>query len=76
MTAAVEWGKLLEVVWASLAAGIGATVLYSFVVFSSSRAAEARREGSSATVFGLLATVALGAFLGLVVLAFVVILEK
>ena len=45
MLAVVEWGLILEVIWVSLVAGIGATVLFSLVVFGSSRAAEARRTG-------------------------------
>lgn len=74
--AVVEAGQLLEVVWVSLAAGIGATMLFSLVVFASSRATEARRAGASPTGYGLLAGVVLVAFLGLVALALGVILNK
>ena len=76
MIAAVEWDKLLEVVWVSLAAGVSAMVLFSLVVFGSSRAAEARRGGHNPAAYAVLAVVGLSAFLGIVVLALVVILNK
>ncbi|MEJ7891235.1 MAG: hypothetical protein WKF94_01160 [Solirubrobacteraceae bacterium] len=74
--AAVQAGQLLQVVWVSLAAGIGATVLFSLVVFGSSRATEARRAGANPSAYGLLAAAMLIAFLALVALALVVILNK
>lgn len=74
--AAVEWSQLLEVVWVSLLAGVGVTVLFSLVVFGSSRAAEARREGGSPALYGALAGLALLSFLGAVVFAITVILDK
>ncbi len=74
--AVVEWGQLLEVVWVSLVAGVGVTVLFSLVVFGSSRAAEARRQGGNPPVSGALAVVAMLAFLAILVLAIAVILHK
>ena len=76
MTAVVEWNLLLEVVWVSLVAGVGVTVLFSLVVFGSSRAAEARRNGQSPAIYGLLAGLMLLAFLGSVVFGSLVILNK
>ena len=76
MIAAIEWDLLLEVVWVSLAAGIGVTTLFSLVVFGSSRAAEARRAGNNPAIFGLLAFAGMVATLALVVLALAVILQK
>ena len=76
MIAAIEWDLLLEVIWVSLAAGVGVTVLFSLVVFGSSRAAEARRSGASPALYGALAALMLVALLAVVVLAIAVILNK
>ncbi len=73
---AVEWSQILEVVWVSIVAGVGATGIFSMVVFGSSRAAEARREGENPTIYGALAIVGMVAFLGVVVFAITVILNK
>ncbi len=74
--AAVDWSQLLEVVWVSLLAGIGVTVLFSLVVFGSSRAEEARREGTNSTLYGLLAVLSMTSFVAVVVFAISVILSK
>ncbi len=76
MTAVVEWGLILEVIWTSLVAAIGVTILFSIVVYASSRAAEARRVGGSPAPFGVLAVAAMAAFLGAVVVGLLVILNK
>jgi hypothetical protein len=76
INAAVEWSLIGEVIWVSLAAGIGVTTLFSLVVFGSSRAAEARRAGANPAPYGLLAALGLVAVLALVVLAIAVILHK
>ena len=61
---AVEFGKLLQVVWVSLAAGVGVTFLYSLVIFNSARASEARRagRGGPATLHVVLALLAFAIF--------------
>jgi hypothetical protein len=78
MTAAVELGTLLQVVWASLVAGIGFTTVFSVVIFASARAGEANRAGrsSAALAFGALAAVALLAFAVGIVLGVSVMLSK
>jgi hypothetical protein len=76
ISAAVEWSLIGEVIWVSLAAGIGVTTLFSLVVFGSSRAAEARRAGGNPAPYGLLAIVGFVAVMALVVLAIAVILHK
>ena len=76
MTAVVEWDKLLEVIWVSLAAGVSTMVLFSLVVFGTSRAAEARRAGANPAAYAVLAIAGMTAFLGIVALALVVILNK
>jgi hypothetical protein len=76
MTATIEWSLLGDVIWQSLVAGIGVTALFSLVVFGSSRAAEARREGANPTIYGALALASLLAVAGVVVFAITVILNK
>jgi hypothetical protein len=49
---AVEIGRLLEVVWVSLPAGVGITTAYSFVVLGTGRSAEARRTGRRGAALG------------------------
>jgi hypothetical protein len=59
--AEIEFGKLLEVVWVSLVAGVGVTAVFSLVIFGGAQAAEARRSGrgGAATGYGALAAVSL-----------------
>jgi uncharacterized membrane protein len=44
----VDWDSLLEVVWVSLAAGVGVTAAFAFALLGSTRAIETGREGRSA----------------------------
>ncbi len=76
MIAVVEWSLIFEVVWVSLVAGIGVTILFSLVVFGSSRAMEARREGENPAPYGALAVLMMLAFLGAVALGLAIILNK
>ena len=76
MLAAVEWNLIGQVIWVSLLAGIGVTTLFSLVVFGSSRAAEARREGQNPTIYGVVAVACSLAVAGVVVFAITVILNK
>jgi hypothetical protein len=45
MLAAIDSGQILEVVWVSLAAGVGITGAYSLIVLGSARSLQARRSG-------------------------------
>jgi ABC-type uncharacterized transport system permease subunit len=76
--AAVEFGKLAQVVWVSLLAGIGVTAVFSLVIFGSAQSAEHRREGRGrhATAYGVLAAVAMLIVAAGVVFAITVILHK
>jgi hypothetical protein len=78
MLAAVEINQLFEVVWVSLAAGLGATAVYSLIVFSTGRWASARRagEGGAVIAYGALAVVCGLVFAGGIVLAVDVMLSK
>jgi hypothetical protein len=49
--AAVEAGDILEVIWASLIAGVFVSVAYSCVVLGTARSAEARRNGHGTGAF-------------------------
>lgn len=74
--AAIEWGALVEVMWVSLLSGVGVMMLFSLVVFGSSRVTEARREGANPAAFGALALVCSAALVVIVVYALSVILNK
>ena len=76
--AAIEFGTLFEVVWTALIAGVAITIVYSLVIYGSSQAAEARRDGRglAATGHAILAVVAMAGVLGSIVLAIALILDK
>jgi len=58
---AVDGHLLLQVVWVSLVAGAGISVLFSFVIVGSARASDARRTGRAGVAFAY-ATLGLLAF--------------
>jgi hypothetical protein len=76
--AAVEFVKLLEVVWISLIAGVVVTAAFALVVRESARSAEARRagEGGAAALHAALALLFFAAFAVIVVYGLVVMLTK
>jgi hypothetical protein len=76
--AAIDFHALFTVLWSSLLAGVGVTVLFSFVILGWSRAAEARREGQAgqATAFMAMAVVALLVFGGAVAFGVTIMLRK
>ena len=76
--AAVKVSELLDVVWASLLAGVTVTTLFSFVVLASGKSAEARRRGRSqaASLYVALAAFAFAVFAALVVFGVQVMLSK
>ena len=61
---AVDGHLLVQVVWVSLVAGVGISVLFSFVIVGAARAGDARRAGraGAATVYAVLAVLAFAAF--------------
>jgi hypothetical protein len=73
----VDTGDLLEVIWVSLAAGIGVTAVYGLAIFGATRAIDLGRVGRSgeATLFGALGVVAMAAVVAAVVLGIVVLAE-
>jgi hypothetical protein len=58
---AVDGHLLVQVVWVSLAAGVGISVLFSLVILGGAKAGDARRSGRGAPA---------AAYLALAVLAF------
>ena len=76
--AEVEVGKLVEVMWVSLLAGVGISVVFSLVVYSGARAGELRRAGHSGTAsaFAVLSVLALLAFLAGVIVGVAILLNK
>jgi hypothetical protein len=75
---AVDFHALGQVIWVSFVAGVGVTVLYSFVIYSSGKSAEARRggNGGGATLYATLAVLAMLVFAAAVIVAVTVMLSK
>ena len=78
MLASIAWGDLVEVIWVATLAGVGITAIYSLVIYSSGRAADARREGNggAAAAFGALAFVAFTVFAVGVIAGVTIMLNK
>jgi len=78
MVAAVDAAGLFEVIWVSLLAGVGITTVFSLVVLSGARSAEARRGGRAraATVYAVFAVLAFVLFAGGVVFGVNIMLSK
>jgi hypothetical protein len=78
MLGALDAGQLVQVVWVSLVAGLGATTIFSLIVFSTGRCAAARRagEGAAAVGYGALAATCGLVFAAGVALAIDVMLSK
>jgi len=71
----VDWDALLQVIWVSLAAGVGVTAAWGFALLGSTRAIEVGRAGRAAeavlyVVIGVagLATVIAAIVFGIVIL--------
>jgi len=76
--AAIDFKGLGQVIWVSAVAGVSVTLLYSIAIYSLGKAGEARRsgQGGASFAYGALAVVALGVFLGSVVVGVTVMLKK
>jgi uncharacterized membrane protein len=76
--AAIDWGKLLELVWASAVAGIAVAIVFSALILGATRASDHRRSegGATAAAYMVLAVVAALAFAGGVVFGISVIVSK
>jgi Na+/H+-dicarboxylate symporter len=76
--AAIDWGQILELVWASALAGIAVAIVFATLILGVTRASDLRRagrDGAAAAYVGL-AVVAALAFAGGVVFGISVIVSK
>jgi hypothetical protein len=73
----VDWDALLTVVWASAAAGIGATAAYGLVILGTTRAVELSRDGrlAEALLFGVVGAAGIVTVLAAIVFGIVVLTE-
>jgi hypothetical protein len=73
----VDWDALLTVVWASVAAGVGVTAAYGFVILGTTRAVELGRQGraAEALLFAVVGAAGLLTVLAAIVLGIVVLSE-
>ena len=76
MLGAIDFHALGQVVWVSFVAGVSVTVLYSFVIYSSGKSAEARRAGGGGAAYATVAVLAMVVFAVAVVVAVTVMLKK
>jgi hypothetical protein len=75
--AIVDTGDLVQVIWTSLAAGIGVTAVFGVAILGGSRAAESGRDGrlAEAFVFAALGVGALAAVVAAIAFGIVVLIE-
>ena len=75
---AVDGHLLVQVVWVSLLAGVGISVLFSLVIVSAAKAGDARRSGRGgpAAVFAALAVLTFALFAVAVGLGVQTMIEK
>ena len=76
--AAIDFHALGQVIWVSLVAGVGVSVLFSLVIFGAAKAGDARRDGQDgqALAYGALAATAMVVFSVAVVVGVIVMLHK
>lgn len=74
----LDTGDLLEVVWVSLAAGIGVTAAFGLAIVGSTRAMELGRHGrpGEAIAFGAIGVLAMAAVIAAIVYGIVVLTDK
>jgi hypothetical protein len=74
----VDTKALLDVVWVSLAAGVGGTAAFSLALVGATRFSDMRRagHGTEAVMFAVLGIASLAVCLGAIVLGFVIIVSK
>ena len=73
----VNWHDLLEVIWVSIAAGLGVTTVFAIALVGATRALEYRRGGyGAAWAYGAIAVVGAAGVTASVVLAIVVMVNR
>lgn len=75
IAAVVDWDSLLQVIWVSLAAGIGVTAAWGLALLGSTRAMETGRSGRTgeAAVYATLAVLAVVMVVGAIVFGIVIL---
>ena len=76
--AAIDWDKLLELVWAAAAAGIAIAIVFATLIVGATRASDERRagRGGAAAAYTALAALAALGFTAGVVFGILVIVSK
>jgi uncharacterized membrane protein len=76
--AAIDWDKLLELMWAAALAGILVAIVFATLIHGVTRASDARREGhaAAAAAYTVLAALAALGFTAGVVFGILVIVSK
>jgi hypothetical protein len=76
--AAIDFHSLGQVVWVSVVAGVGVSVLFSVVIWGADKAGDARRAGQDgqALAYGVLAVAAMVVFSAAVIIGVIVMLHK
>jgi hypothetical protein len=74
----VDWHDMLQVIWVSIAAGLGVTTVFAIALVGATRSLDYRRGGggAGALLYGALAVVGGAGVAGCVVLAIVVMANK
>jgi hypothetical protein len=78
IAAAVDWDALLQVIWVSLATGVGVTAVFGIAILGATRAVDLGRDGhvAPAVIFGALTIVALAAVAAAVILGILAMTDK
>ena len=76
--AAIDWGQLLELVWAAALASVVVAASFALIILGAAQASECRRadRAVAATAYGVLSVIAALVFVGGVVFAIAVITAK
>jgi hypothetical protein len=71
----VDWDALLQVIWVSLAAGVGVTAAWGFALVGATRAVETGRAGrpAEAAFFVLVAVAGVATVVGAIVFGIVIL---
>jgi hypothetical protein len=77
-SATIDWGQLLELVWAAALAGVVVAVSFALLILGATRATDLRRadRGGAATAYLAAAAVAALVFAGSVVFGIWIIVSK
>lgn len=75
--AIVDWDALLTVIWASVAAGVGVSAAYGFVILGGTRAVDLGRAGrvGEAALFAVVCAIGIAVVIGAIVFGIVVLTE-